>query len=176
MSSERLVVPVPIQHRPLASRNRIGEIVFYWGPALVWLGAIAAFSTEKFSATHTGSVLIHILNVLHLHLTGAQFEFLHFLVRKSAHFIAYATLSGLFFRAWRGSSHSDGWRWRWMLLALAVCLLTSSADEIHQLFTPGRTGVAKDVLLDMIGAFFMQLVIVAAISGKRNRPPAVKTF
>ena len=114
-------------------------------------------------------MLIHILNALHLHLTGAQFEFLHFLVRKSAHFIAYATLSGLFFRAWRGASHSEGWRWTWTILALAVCLLTSSADEIHQLFTAGRTGAAKDVLLDMTGAIFMQLMIIAAISGKRNR-------
>lgn len=142
--------------------------MWYWGPALAWLGAIAAFSTEKFSATHTSSVLIYILKSLHLHLTGGQFEFLHFLVRKSAHFIAYATLSGLFFRAWRGASHSAGWRWRWMLLAIAVCLLTSSADEIHQLFTPGRTGVAKDVLLDMMGALFMQLLIISFISKKRR--------
>jgi VanZ family protein len=170
LSSERLAVSTPIENSPLASRNRIGEMLWYWGPALAWLGAIAAFSTEKFSATHTGSVLIHILNALHVHLTGAQFEFLHFLVRKSAHFIAYATLSGLFFRAWRGASHSVGWRWKWMLLALAVCLLTSSSDEIHQLFTPGRTGVAKDVLLDMTGALFTQLIIIAFISGKRRRP------
>jgi VanZ family protein len=171
LSSERLVVPAPIQQRPLASRNRIGEFLWYWAPALVWLGAIAAFSTEKFSASHTGSVLIQILNALHLHLTGMQFEFLHFLIRKSAHFVAYGTLSGLFFRAWRGASHSDIWRWRWMLLALAVCLLTSTADEIHQLFTPSRTGAGKDVLLDMTGALFTQLMIIAAISGKRNRHP-----
>ena len=63
-----------------------------------------------------------------------------------------------------------------MLLALAVCLLTSSADEIHQLFTPGRTGAGKDVLLDMTGALFTQLMIIAAISGKRNRHPMVESF
>jgi VanZ family protein len=123
------------------------------------------FSSSEFSAAHTGSVLIQVLKFLHVKLTWQQFAALHFLVRKSAHFTAYAILSGLFFRAWRGAS--QGWRWSWLFLALAVCLITSSADEIHQLFTPGRTGAGRDVLLDMSGALFTQLMVIVAINSKR---------
>jgi VanZ family protein len=124
------------------------------------------FSSSEFSAAHTGGILTQILKFLHVKLTWQQFASLHFLIRKSAHFTAYAILSGLFFRAWRGVS--QGWRWSWLLLALAVCIITSSADELHQLFTPGRTGAGSDVLLDMSGALFMQLMVIVAIASKRK--------
>jgi len=171
LSSERAVVTDPAEGRiPTSNKsvNRPLEIAWYWGPALAWLSAIAIFSTSEFSAAHTGGVLMQILKFLHIELTGHQFASLHFLIRKSAHFTAYAILSGLFFRAWRGISRQQGWRVIWMLLALAVCIVTSSADEIHQLFTPGRTGAGKDVLLDMSGALFTQIIIVATISSRRR--------
>jgi VanZ family protein len=136
---------------------------------LAWLGAIACFSTSEFSATNTGVVLIHFLNALHIRLSGSDFVLLHGLIRKSAHFVVYAILSGLFFRAWRGRARARDWRWTWAVLALAVCLLAASSDEYHQFFTPGRTGLAKDVLLDMSGALFMQLMIVTAAANRKRR-------
>jgi VanZ family protein len=147
-------------------RNRL----WYWGPALAWLCAIALFSTNEFSATNTGGILNYILKALEIKLTGREFQLLHGLVRKSAHFGVYAILSGLFFRAWRGPFHVRNWRWTWAILALAVCLAASSSDEYHQLFTPGRTGLAKDVILDMTGALFMQLLIVITLTNRRELP------
>jgi VanZ family protein len=149
-----------------SSANYVQDFACYWGPALVWLVTIAVFSSSEFSAAHTGSILTQILKFLHVKLTWQQFASLHFLIRKSAHFTAYAILSGLFFRAWRGVS--QGWRWIWLILALAVCIITSSADEIHQLFTPGRTGAGSDVLLDISGALFMQLILIVVIASKRR--------
>jgi VanZ family protein len=127
------------------------------------------FSGPEFSASNTNIVLVRIIDLLHLKLTHAQFISLHFLIRKSAHFGAYALLSGLFFRALRGRGFVHAWQFKWMLFAVAVCFVTASADEVHQLFTPGRTGAGKDVLLDMSGALFMQLVIVSIIPAMRRR-------
>jgi VanZ family protein len=142
-------------------------MLWYWGPALAWLCAIALFSSGEFSAANTGSIALHILKFFHIKFSFHTFALVHGLIRKSAHFCVYALLSGLFFRAWRGPFR-NGWRWTWMLLALAVCLTTSSSDEIHQVFVPSRTGAANDVLLDMSGALFMQLMIITAVLGKRR--------
>lgn len=59
------------------------------------------------------------------------------------------------------------WKWQWFAIALGICLVTSSADEIHQTFTPGRTGAWQDVALDMLGATWMQSVLM--ITAQRVR-------
>ncbi|MCU1286479.1 MAG: hypothetical protein JWO13_2829 [Acidobacteriales bacterium] len=172
LSPDRTIIHEPVSENSTGSALQnysFRKKLWFWGPAFGWLIAIAIFSTEEASAANTGSILLHILRFLHLKLSFHTFTLLHGLIRKSAHFCVYALLSGLFFRAWRGPFRF-GWRWTWMLLALAVCLVTSSSDEIHQLFTPGRTGAATDVLLDMSGAFFMQLMIIAAVFGKQRTP------
>ena len=130
------------------------------------------FSTGEFSAANTGNILLHIFKFLHIKFNNRLFVLLHGLIRKSAHFGVYALLGGLFFRALRGPFRF-GWRWNWMLLALAVCLFASSADEIHQSFIPSRTGAITDVLLDMSGALFMQLMIIVAVVGRRTGPKTV---
>lgn len=48
-----------------------------------------------------------------------------------------------------------------IFLALLVCLLWASADEIHQLYVPGRTGQVKDVLIDFSGAFIASVPVLA---------------
>ena len=130
---------------------------------------IALFSSQAFGASHTGGVLVTLLSWLHLKLSVHSLHLLHCAIRKSAHFVAYAILSALFFRAVRGPLPPTMWRPLWALMALGVCLAVSSGDEFHQLYTPGRGGSAWDVLLDMTGAFFAQLLILAAYLGKPGR-------
>jgi len=133
----------------------------YWLPAIVWLLTVAFFSSRSLGAENTGSILAQLLVWLHIKITPLGFEALHYFIRKCAHFLAYGILSALFFRAFRGSDrHAKIWKARYALCALAVCLVTASSDEIHQMFTPGRTGNWHDVVLDMIGATFMQCAIL----------------
>lgn len=128
---------------------------------------IAFFSTATFAASNTGSILGQILRALHISLTGRQFVLLHESIRKTAHFTVYGLLSALFFRAWRGASQLR-WKWSWALLPLAVCLVAASSDEYHQSLTPGRTAAVSDVILDMMGATFAQLMIVVFTSSSRH--------
>ena len=142
--------------------------LYYWAPALFWLATVALFSSRTLGAANTGTVLAWLLRTFHGALTAKQFVLLHGLIRKSAHFCAYGLLSALFFRAWRGEVRSVRWRLSWAALALLVAFVTASGDELHQHFTPGRTGAVSDVALDMTGATFAQLMIFAATFGKRK--------
>jgi VanZ family protein len=141
--------------------------------------AIAAFSTAAFGYSHTHTLMAQIFRFLHIHTTARQFDFLHGVIRKGAHFTVYGVLSGLFFRAFRGTWPSiRRWQFSWAAPALALSLLAASADEFHQTFTPGRTGTWKDVVLDMVGACFVQTLIVIVTARNRNRrlgPPNAGT-
>jgi len=69
---------------------------------------------------------------------------------KYLHFLGYAILGILFFRAFR-SLHVGN---RLLLVSLSICASTAYgiSDEIHQYFVPYRTADVMDVLADMIGS------------------------
>jgi len=135
--------------------------VFYWLPAFIWLGMVGIFSGELFSARNTGGVLLRILACLHIQVSVGTLNALHFAIRKGMHFFAYGVLSALYFRAFRGPGPQLQWKAQWVGAALIICMATASLDEWHQGMTPGRGGSWWDVLLDMCGALFVQLLILA---------------
>ena len=82
---------------------------------------------------------------------GVSTAILTFLVRKSAHIIAYFILGILMYRALRINIRR--WRTRTVAsFALLSCSLYAVTDEIHQLFVPGRSGELRDVMIDSIAA------------------------
>ena len=140
-----------------------------WLPTLLWLLVLACFSSDAFSADHTGVWLWKILHVFYPAIGPQQFNQVHFFVRKSAHFLSYGTLSGFAFYGFRGiQTDASLWRPRWCGLALLLTLAAASADEFHQSFVPSRTSSPHDVFLDMAGAMVFQFVI-AGIFKQRNR-------
>jgi VanZ family protein len=154
---------------PPARRN----LFVAWIPTVAWLCLLAAFSSDTFSADHTGILLHKILNALFGEVSQQRFEAIHFLVRKSAHFCSYGTLSAFAFFSWRATLPAlKAWSVRWCGLALLVTLLAASADEFHQSFVPSRTSSPRDVMLDMIGAFFFQIAIALSVHSRGARKPA----
>lgn len=131
-----------------------------WLPTVVWLGMIAFFSTDTFSAEHSGSILEKIIRALHGPISRAHLEMINMIVRKTAHFTVYGFLSLLAYYSWRATlPRSAGWTWIWSLLALLVTLLAASGDEFHQMFVPSRGPSVHDVQLDMMGAMFVQVLL-----------------
>jgi VanZ family protein len=122
-----------------------------WWPALLWAGVIFSASTDAFSSEHTASVLEPILRWMIPSLTEAQFDAIHYLIRKSAHFTEYFIFCVLLYRGVRLGR--PGWRWTWGLTALFGAAGYSVLDEIHQAFVASRTASAYDSLLDSAGAF-----------------------
>ena len=136
-----------------------------WLPTLLWLSLLAVFSSDLFSAEHTGSVLQKIMHALFGKISANRFQQIHFLVRKSAHFCSYGLLGALAFFSWRTTWPARRrWSFRWSGAALLLTLLAASLDEFHQTFIASRTGNFHDVLLDMAGALFFQLVIALVVS------------
>lgn len=138
-----------------------------WWPALVWACVIFTLSTDAFSAEHTASILSPILHWLAPHLTHAQFNRIHHLIRKSAHFTEYFIFFLLLYRAFRGEGR--GWRWGWGFSAWFIAAAYSCLDEVHQAFIASRTATPYDSLLDSIGAF-VALVVVFLWFRVRNSP------
>ncbi|MDO4661216.1 MAG: VanZ family protein [Candidatus Saccharibacteria bacterium] len=92
-----------------------------------------------------------IVGYLQQAMPGVSTAILTFLVRKSAHIIAYFVLGILMYRALRITIRR--WRTRTVAsFALLSCSLYAVTDEIHQLFVPGRSGELRDVMIDSIAA------------------------
>jgi VanZ family protein len=136
---------------------------------MVWLLLLAWFSTDAFSAEHTGGILLKIIRAIYGAIPQHNLDEINFLVRKSAHFSGYGLLSALAFFSWRATFPSARpWSFRWFFLALALTLTAASLDEFHQSFVPSRTSSPWDVALDMVGALGFQFVIALWIRSRRN--------
>ncbi len=139
-------------------------------PTVLWLCALAAFSTDAFSAEHTGTILRRILHALFGEVSHHQIEQIHFFVRKTAHFGSYGLLSALAFFSWRATLPAlPRWTFRWTSLALLLTLMAASLDEFHQTFVASRTGSLRDVVLDLTGAIFFQLVLAIWLGSRKPR-------
>ncbi len=142
-----------------------------WWPALLWACLIFTFSTDAFSAEHTATILSFFVKWLFPHLSQHQFNLIHHLIRKGAHFTEYFIFCLLLYRGFRGDR--KGWRWSWGFSAWFVAAAYSCLDEIHQAFVVSRTASPYDSLLDSIGALFAFAALYLWFHFRRQKPPAL---
>ena len=148
-----------------------------WIPALLWLGVIAAESFAG-SSVNTRHWLYPILNFLFGPLSLAKFEIIHSLLRKCGHFFGYAVLSLTLYRGWWVTFAPCTYQkrriyWREMLrawslraavLALLGTLVVAGLDEWHQSFDSTRGSSIRDVILDEMGGWLAQLLLLTISS------------
>lgn len=132
---------------------------------------IAWGSSERFSAHHTYWWLRAIFERFGWSI--GSLPAVNLALRKLGHFCVYGMLSVLLFLAWRESLLPFPRRLRWtprlLWLSLVGVILVSALDEWHQSFVPGRTGVPRDVLLDVVGALFAQMLLLVMLYGRATR-------
>lgn len=142
---------------------------FAWLPTLLWLLVLAWFSTDTFSAEHTGGILLKIIHAVYGAIPMERLQEINHLVRKTAHFSGYGLLSAVAFFSWRATfSALRPWSLRCFVLALVLTLAAASLDEFHQSFVASRTSSPRDVALDMVGALCFQLAIALWIRSRRT--------
>lgn len=160
---------LPAVHEPVNSASP--RKLRAWIPTLLWLCVLTAFSSDMFSAEHTGSVLEKVVHALFGSISPELFQQIHFLIRKSAHFCSYGLLSAFAFFSWRATFPAPPrWTLRWSLLGLLTAVIAGGMDEFHQVFVPSRTASLRDVFIDTTGAIFFQLAVALWLH-RRNAQP-----
>ncbi len=134
----------------------IKKMLLFIGVILVSLqiyGASSQTATE--SAKVSGKITTKIVEVItsikkvetdevrRLH------EKVHYLIRKTAHFLEYALLSFLVFLLAKCYNIRIG---VCIIISLGYCLLFAVVDEWHQLSVAGRSGEFRDVIIDFCGS------------------------
>jgi VanZ family protein len=141
-----------------SDRRSAGYWLSAWLPVAAGICVIVLESTEMFGANHTSGPLRWLYEHLFGHVSNVRWERLHFLFRKSGHFLGYGAMGLLWLRAWwmtmpRSHFLTDA------ALALLGTALVANSDEFHQSFLPNRTGTPWDVLIDCGGALALQVVV-----------------
>lgn len=132
------------------------------------MGVIAVESTGLLGSSNTAS----LLRWLSPHMPLDQMMEIHHILRKTGHVVGYGILSWLCFRAWRATLPDvRAWALHWSALALIMTATVASMDELHQYFTPGRTGLFSDVVLDTTAGLLVQLILFTSLRKRRNSAP-----
>jgi len=166
----------PAQKFPAAPGFPLRLLAKNWWPVAVWLVIISLESTNYASARNTFGLLYQVWTMLFGRVDLQLIAVMDTVLRKCGHFIGYAILSGLVFRALKGTQRDrlkfvvqrtwgthfrDVWQFEWAIIAVLMTVVIASLDEIHQTFLDSRTGRWQDVAIDTSGALLMQVLIYA---------------
>ena len=131
----------------------VPNILFYWLPPLVWMALIYYGSAQPTLPSLSHSLLDSLL-------------------KYGAHFVEYAVLAALWYRA----IYSRFPHPKIQPLALLIVVIYALSDEFHQSFVPGRSATWQDVAVDVIGGASALLVwnIVQQWRSRTRTPPAAR--
>lgn len=126
----------------------------YWMPVLFWMGLIFLFSTGLGSMGTSSRLLGPFLDLLFPWASPESRFGIQVGIRKTCHFVEYAVLTLLIWRALvhQGRRFNTEWRFRPVVLAALLSCLYAVTDELHQTFVANRSGSIVDVMIDATGA------------------------
>lgn len=138
--------------------------LFTWAMIILWMALIFYFSHQpatKSNELSSGIVELidNTIKKISPNINYNQVNLNH-IIRKSAHFGVYLILGILVANGLLATSISKS---KGIYLSLLISILYAISDEIHQIYIPGRSGQASDVLLDSAGALVGILFLNAII-------------
>ena len=139
-----------------------------WLWVVCWGGMIWTLGGDAFSFSETNETIMPWLDWLTGDLDWRTRYRIYVAVRKAAHFIEYAILALLTFRAALSAARRNrlataGW------VALFIVTSLATADEARQAFSLVRTGSPYDILIDVAGGLLAVLGLL--VISRRMRPP-----
>jgi len=135
-----------------------GTFLWRYLPLVGWMGFISFASSASFSANNTSRFIGPLLLWFFPKASAETMAFVHFLVRKLAHFGEYAVLGFLAARAFRGSTR-PAVRQRWFWISTVLIIACALLDEYHQSTVPSRTPSIYDSLIDLAGGLTALLIV-----------------
>lgn len=144
-----------------------------WAFVVAWAGVIWTLGGDDWSLTETSRTLSPWIEWLFGEIDGPTKWRIFLAVRKAAHFVEYAILALLTFRAAlisapRNQLATAGWA------ALFLVALLATADEARQAFSNARSGSPYDVLIDIAGGA-VAVVGLVVITRRMRGPVAIET-
>ncbi|MGD9763241.1 MAG: VanZ family protein [Candidatus Binatia bacterium] len=133
------------------ARSGVAQIVAAWLPVLAWLGVIWCLSSDRFSKDVTAGWWTASPTVAALDMSPQTIDTANVILRKTAHFVEYAVLSMLGYRA-LGATATRRRRGVQLFGAVLLAMACSAVDEWRQANTLTRTGSPWDAVLDGCGA------------------------
>lgn len=121
------------------------------------MGFFFPLTNDILSSNSTSHLIIPIIKWFLPHASQATINTLHILFRKCVHFLEYALLAFLLFRAFRG--RNKDWRLKWLLYARIIAVSYGFLDEFLQTLIASRTSSIFDWLIDSAGAIFVLGII-----------------
>jgi len=155
----------PARRRP----GRRAILAWFW--AFCWGAMIWTLGGDSFSFSETSETLLPWLDWLTGDLDWRTRYKIYVAIRKSAHFIEYAILALLTFRAATLSAARQtqiataGW------VALFIVTSLATADEARQAFSLVRTGSPYDILIDVAGGLIAVLGLLVISRKMRASTP-----
>lgn len=137
----------------MTNENKRRGMLWSYAPVLIWLGVIFFLSSSEGSASNTSRIIGPLLHFFFPDISPERQAFVHFLVRKAAHFTEYGILVFLSARALIRFGF-DRTQWVTWLLPLLLVAVIAGIDELNQSRETTRTGSVADVLLDLSGGVF----------------------
>ena len=129
----------------------------YWLPPIVWMWFLFP-TNDALTVDSTSRIIVPLLKWLFPAADPVTIDSYHILARKAVHFLEYAFLAFLLFRAFKGRNKT--WQWNWIIYAGIITIGYSSIDEFMQTIIASRTGSFSDWMIDAAGAVFAVGIIV----------------
>jgi len=142
----------------------------YWLPPILWMAFLFPMTNDSLTVESTSFILEPIIRWLFPGASNATVWIIHIGIRKAGHFIEYALLAFLLFRAFRGRSRTM--QMRWILYAGFIAVGYGALDEFLQTLIPLRSGEVYDWLIDTSGVIVALGMISYQVAN--NREPLLK--
>lgn len=144
---------------------KLNPFVKYWLPPILWMIFFFPVLNRFLGSPAIYRALFNVFKMFSLDISAAAIEVPYIVIRKSIHFVEYAILTFLMFRALRGES-TKKWEIKWAVYSGAITIGYGFLDEFLQTFVPTRNGSIIDSVINSAGAFFA--LGLMAVKAKKN--------
>ncbi|EPY2279264.1 TPA: VanZ family protein [Clostridium sporogenes] len=140
--------------------------LIYFIPSFIWMVIIFIFSNQQAESSNKNNFFIaDVLRKGNVTLfKHIDYNFLNFLIRKTAHITEYFILFMLLYFAFKKTFYKNS-----QIKAAIITIMYACTDEFHQLFIPGRDGKVRDVFIDSIGVLIGLCIIYIFKFVKKHR-------
>jgi len=134
------------------------KILVYWMPPIIWAALFFPVGNAILSRPWLSRLVYKIMHLLFPEVTVQTSDLVYIIIRKSMHFLEFAVLAFLLYRAFRAGRQTT-WNTSWALWAGLIAIGYGLLDEGLQRIVPERQGSLIDWTIDTAGVLAMLAIL-----------------